>query len=131
MKSGLLRVCSLLLFSMLITFSSCLKDKVEVNRIHYTDADYAALQAASLDLPRDLISYQVELPRHMISNSLRPPAISDAKATLGRVLFYDKKLSQNNTKSCASKSAVSTKLWARWCCSIKSRSRFSPSGNGK
>lgn len=102
MKSGFLRVFSLLLFSMLIVLSSCLKDKVEVNHVHYTDEDYAALQAASLNLPRDLMSYQVSLPRHMTNNNLQAPHISDAKATLGRVLFYDKKLSQNNTVSCAS-----------------------------
>lgn len=102
MKSGLLRVCSLTIFSLLITLTSCLKDKVEVTHIHYTDEDYAALQAASLDLPRELMSYQVVLPRHMTNNALRAPHISDAKATLGRVLFYDKKLSQNNTVSCAS-----------------------------
>lgn len=102
MKSGFLRVFSLLIFASLITLTSCLKDKVEVVHQHYTDEDYATLQAASLDLPRDLVSYQVNLPKHMTANNLRPPQISDAKATLGRVLFYDKKLSQNNSVSCAS-----------------------------
>src|SRR5690606_8048794 len=51
----------------------------------------------------------IELPEHLMAPSIRSadntPAdnpITDAGATLGRVLFYDTRLSRNETVSCAS-----------------------------
>ena len=67
-------------------------------------------------LPSNLLSYPKSLPKHITTStgswsgggldtlSLNPPGnkITDAGATLGRVLFYDKKLSYNNTVACGS-----------------------------
>jgi len=74
---------------------------------------------AELDLPEDYYNYaDIPLPSYITSNEFPPqfrfqaamaydntPAdnpTTDAGATLGRVLFYDKKLSANGTISCAS-----------------------------
>ncbi len=42
------------------------------------------------------------VPNYIIKNNAQGSLITDAGATLGRVLFYDKKLSSNNTISCSS-----------------------------
>jgi cytochrome c peroxidase len=42
------------------------------------------------------------IPPYIIKNNAQGSSITDAGATLGRVLFYDKKLSSNNTISCSS-----------------------------
>lgn len=71
-----------------------------------------------LNLPDTLFNYaNVELPQHFYDRNIvglfaipptdndnTPPdnPITDAGATLGRVLFYDKNLSENGTVSCAS-----------------------------
>lgn len=77
-------------------------------------------EAVTLQLPQQLDNYAaVALPAHYLSNDFsdnnpfqraaivldNTPAdngITDAGATLGRVLFYDKKLSANGTVACAS-----------------------------
>ncbi|MEZ4827571.1 MAG: cytochrome-c peroxidase [Bacteroidia bacterium] len=72
-----------------------------------TDAE---ILGRNLNLPATLYNYAlIALPRHFnappVRNADNTPAtnpITDAGATLGRVLFYDKKLSYNQTKSCAS-----------------------------
>ncbi|MBA4292465.1 hypothetical protein C0431_05795 [bacterium] len=53
---------------------------------------------ANPDLPAHYLT--AELKRH--DNTPADNPITDAGATLGRVLFYDRRLSANNTKSCAS-----------------------------
>lgn len=89
-------------FSFLSLFlTSCLKDKVEVKQEFYTPEEYAILSAV-VDLPSVPVNYQVQLPHHMVVNSAKAPVINSHKAALGRVLFYDKKLSQNKSISCAS-----------------------------
>ncbi len=63
-----------------------------------------------LNLPETPFNYaNIELPPHlsgpMLENADNTPQdnpITDAGATLGRVLFYDPKLSLTNTQSCAS-----------------------------
>lgn len=59
--------------------------------------------SASLDLG-NMANYQSQAIPGYISKDNTPlnNEITDKGATLGRVLFYDKKLSVNNTKSCAS-----------------------------
>ena len=42
------------------------------------------------------------VPSYIIKSNVGSNLITDKGATLGRVLFYDKKLSSNNTISCAS-----------------------------
>ncbi|MFO0613800.1 MAG: cytochrome c peroxidase [Polyangiaceae bacterium] len=69
-----------------------------------------------LDLPDTPFSYSgVQLPAHFQSsldaqrdNTPADNPITDAGATLGRVLFYDPLLSQNETVSCASCHAQAT-----------------------
>lgn len=62
----------------------------------------------ALTLPATPYSYADELPAHLIPPGARmdnAPAdnpITDDGATLGRVLFYDTRLSANNSTSCAS-----------------------------
>ncbi len=60
-------------------------------------------------LPASLLSYQDDLPASFETQQVhgydRMPAnnpTTDAGATLGRVLFYDKRLSKNGTVACAS-----------------------------
>lgn len=63
---------------------------------------------ASPTLPEVPYSYVVNYPLHiqnaLLANDNTPAdnAITDDGATLGRVLFYDKQLSKNNTVSCGS-----------------------------
>lgn len=49
-------------------------------------------------------NYPVHYDNNILQNDNAPSinTVTDAGATLGRVLFYDKKLSQNNTIACAS-----------------------------
>ncbi|KAA3626636.1 MAG: cytochrome-c peroxidase [Bacteroidetes bacterium] len=89
------------LFLMLAFLTSCLEDREELTVLNYTDEEFATL-AATLDLPSTRDSYGVEFPDHLSRRGVFPPFVNDAKATLGRVLFYDKHLSKNNTISCAS-----------------------------
>ena len=63
----------------------------------------------SPELPEELLSYDHELPPSFSSrmvesfdNTPLDNPITDEGATLGRVLFYDQRLSQNGTVSCAS-----------------------------
>ena len=92
----------------LLIFSACLEDVAETTVQSYTDEDRATFQA-TLDLPEEVHSYAVELPEHVTALGLSPspnnhgnPATHNRIATLGRVLFYDTKLSHNESVSCAS-----------------------------
>lgn len=66
--------------------------------------------AQTLNLPANSFNYaNILLPGHFLDNQLQQEdntpnnnPITNAGATLGRVLFYDTKLSANNTVSCAS-----------------------------
>ena len=78
------------------------------------------VSADAIDLPDDVASvtmlpevpddyHTLNLPAHLTQPTITaqdntPPEnpVTDAGATLGRVLFYDKRLSANNTVSCAS-----------------------------
>lgn len=94
------RLC-LLCLVVATLFSSCIQDREEITASFYTPEDYAILEK-SLNLPNDHLSYQVELAPHMASSGIPIPELSDTKALLGRVLFYDTHLSRNNSVSCAS-----------------------------
>ena len=66
---------------------------------------YASIKLAfgtNID-PTNLENYANQVkPAYIVKNNLGNNAITDKTATLGRVLFYDKNLSINNTISCAS-----------------------------
>ena len=72
-------------------------------------ADLRAQSPAVPVLPAPLANYTSVLPPHFLNPAVvqqdNTPAdnpITDAGATLGRVLFYDKRLSANQTVSCSS-----------------------------
>lgn len=64
--------------------------------------DYVTEFEAWLDLPPVFVSYQRTLPKYLQAVGMLPAPVSDAKATLGRVLFYDKNLSLDRSTACAS-----------------------------
>ena len=66
---------------------------------------YAAIKLSfgnNID-PRNLLNYANQaIPAYILKDNSRNNPITNSKATLGRVLFYDKNLSTNNTISCGS-----------------------------
>jgi cytochrome c peroxidase len=92
----------------LFGFYSCQNNEEEYTEL-LTVSEQEIL-SRTLNLPVEAFNYSaVDLPSYFYDNNLRredntPGAnqISDNGATLGRVLFYDKQLSANNTISCAS-----------------------------
>ena len=87
---------------------SCASNEEEY--IEITSASDQAILNQTLNLPQNEFNYSdINLPNYFLDNNLRREdntpnfnSISDQGATLGRVLFYDKALSKNNTISCAS-----------------------------
>ncbi|MDB5196938.1 MAG: Di-heme cytochrome peroxidase [Flaviaesturariibacter sp.] len=73
-----------------------------------SSADTDVVAISVLNLPSTPYNYNVSFPQHIAQalqqtdNTPANNAITDAGATLGRVLFYDKSLSINNTVACAS-----------------------------
>ena len=104
-----MQIRNLILYSFLflgLSFlvSSCVKDEGGTTSQTYTDEDYQVL-SAKLKLPNATIEYlEVDLPAHMESSgfSIAGGNIENHGATLGRVLFYETRLSKNNAVSCAS-----------------------------
>ncbi|MEO1263373.1 MAG: cytochrome c peroxidase [Bacteroidota bacterium] len=89
-----------LLFLSLFAFSltSCIKDQVDTTDRAYTEEEESIL-AQNLNLPVEAHDYNLQLPEHLGFSRVNS---SKHMATLGRVLFYDKKLSKNESVSCAS-----------------------------
>lgn len=85
----------------LIFLVSCVDDAVKFEEFNYRPEDYKIL-TQTLDLPEEPFEYTIELPQYMRNSGLRTRSVSDNRATLGRVLFYDKSLSKNGTVACAS-----------------------------
>ena len=70
----------------------------EITSYPFVEAEFGS----SVDL-ENLANYaNQEVPSYITKNNSFGNAITDKGATLGRVLFYDKKLSSNNTVSCSS-----------------------------
>jgi len=96
----------------LFTIFSCAKDEDEYVAIDNVSDDDDAVTVVSslLDLPATPFNYaNINIPNFFLDNDVRNEdntpnnnQITDNGATLGRVLFYDTKLSLNNTVSCAS-----------------------------
>ncbi len=82
--------------------ASCGKKENEGPQLQQT---YEAIKAAfgdNINL-NSLTEYAGQTkPAYIIKDNTGPNTISNIKATIGRVLFYDKNLSINNTISCAS-----------------------------
>ncbi len=102
MKITLSRIFCLFIFALLA--QSC-DDEIKSTYIDYTDEEYEQL-TQRLDLPSELYDYSPAFEEDFFNNHLEEGNIqsrrSSHKATLGRVLFYDKTLSINNVISCAS-----------------------------
>jgi len=91
-----------LCFFGIIALTSCSKnsdsDYEDVASYPFVDAEFGS----SIDL-ENLANYANQsVPNYITKNNPQGSIITDAGATLGRVLFYDKKLSSNNTISCSS-----------------------------
>lgn len=99
MTHYLLRLSALLLI--FVALLGCVEDR-EVLRVQTYDETELAVLQAELNIGADPISYQMEFPQHMLNRGLQPPPINNQAALLGRVLFYDTRLSKNGTVSCAS-----------------------------
>lgn len=68
---------------------------------YYYSPEEKAILDRYLNLPDLPDSYVIAFPEHLSRQGLFPRAVSDDKATLGRVIFYDKKLSKDATVACA------------------------------
>lgn len=94
----------------LIIFTACSEDDGYSDVINEDEDIIGAVEFENLDLPASPFNYaNIQLPDFFLDNDVQNEdntpnnnAITDNGATLGRVLFYDKKLSINNTVSCAS-----------------------------
>ncbi len=90
-----------ILICICFTFFSCSDD----NSNYITIDPYENIKATfgtKID-PNNLANYaNQEIPNYIIVDNSNGNPITDKGATLGRVLFYDNKLSSNNTISCAS-----------------------------
>lgn len=95
---------SFLFLGLSFLITSCVKDEGDTVSQAYTEEDYQVV-SAKLNLPNTTIEYlNVDLPQHMQNSgfSIAGGTIDNHGATLGRVLFYETRLSKNNSISCAS-----------------------------
>jgi cytochrome c peroxidase len=88
------------LFFVLVVISAC-NSKPDFNYYYYTPEQTAVL-SKTLNLPEIPDDYAVLLPAHLRNAGLSTRTSDRDKAILGRVLFYDKKLSKDGTISCGS-----------------------------
>lgn len=90
--------------AIVLIFSSCNDTEEEAYTPLPSAVSYPAVEAEfgnSVDL-NNLANYANQtIPGYITKDNSALNLISDKKATLGRVLFYDKKLSANNTVSCS------------------------------
>ena len=85
----------------IVIFVSCSKKSDTTVTAPTYDAVKAAL-GTNID-PNNLVNYANQTkPAYIVKENTGANAITNAKATLGRVLFYDKNLSIDNSISCAS-----------------------------
>lgn len=87
------------LFAVLLLAASCDK-KSDFNYYYYTPDEFATL-SKYVNLPELPDDYSIGFPQHLRNVGLFARTSERDKAVLGRVLFYDKKLSKDGTVSCA------------------------------
>ena len=86
------------MLSAVLLFVACKNENIEY--FYYSPEEKAILDQ-HLDLPDLPSKYTAVFPEHLARQGLFPRPISDDKATLGRVIFYDKKLSKDGKVACA------------------------------
>lgn len=99
MKNTLITIFTILL--LVVFAASCKKNTSQIS----SELSYPAIKAAfggNIDL-NNLNNYSGQIkPNYITKDNTGANPILNAKATLGRVLFYDKSLSINNSISCSS-----------------------------
>ena len=89
----------------MVVFAQSCADDTKSTYLDYTDEEFELI-SQRLNLPSELFDYSPEFSEDFFNNHLDEGNIqsrrSSHKATLGRVLFYDTKLSVNEVVSCAS-----------------------------
>lgn len=99
------QISTLLLFATFLVFTSCSKNESSDSSANTITDSYPNVIAAfsgKIDL-NNLSNYANQnIPTYITKDNTAGNAITDKGATLGRVLFYDKNLSANNTISCSS-----------------------------
>lgn len=90
-----------LLFCFVVVIAACGDEAAQTTLNRYSDEEWAVLDEV-LDLPEQPFDYNVSFPEHFLAFGGGDLTVDRDMATLGRVIFYDKKLSANNTVSCAS-----------------------------
>ncbi len=88
-----------LLFLLVLVLGACKKNNFEVEYNLYTPEEYAQI-SPYLNLSQDLVNYDIDFPSYYRGGFTR--STNNESTTLGRVIFYDKNLSEDRTKSCAS-----------------------------
>lgn len=103
-----MKVTNLLLLLCICIFVACSNEEnnyVEIDEDQSNEEISETLQATfgqNIDL-NNLKNYAAQnIPNYIIKDNTNGNAITDEKATLGRILFYDKNLSSDNTISCSS-----------------------------
>lgn len=100
----------LYIFTLAAVFALASCAKVETDTTPQSTTSDADILAKTLNLPSDPYNYSnISLPAHFsappvqaANNTPSTNPTTDLGSTLGRVLFYDKNLSANNTVSCGS-----------------------------
>ncbi|MBC7773905.1 MAG: c-type cytochrome [Phycisphaerae bacterium] len=85
------------LFALFLLLGAC---KSDFNYYYYSKEETEVL-SQFLNLPELPDDYTVTFPSHLSNVGLFPRAVERDKAVLGRVIFYDKKLSKDGTVACA------------------------------
>jgi len=83
--------------SLLLGFSACRPENRDFSYYYYTP-EHSALLSEQLDLPN--VPYDYE-QASLINSNIFVQIVNRDMATLGRVLFYDKKLSRDGKVACA------------------------------
>ncbi|MBC7775723.1 MAG: c-type cytochrome [Phycisphaerae bacterium] len=90
------------LFALTLLAISCSKNDFSVRNEENVLPEQIAAFDAFLDLPPVFVDYNYRLPNYLKATGMEVRPVDNAKATLGRVLFYDKNLSLDHSTSCAS-----------------------------
>ena len=89
-----------ILFGVILFLTQCVKEKSDTDVANYPNI--AAKFGANINLS-SLTNYANQSkPNYILRDNTGNDPITNAKATLGRILFYDKALSVDNTISCGS-----------------------------